>query len=380
MVALTYNSMIFKKKHPKTLKPEDIQDLYHDVRACAETVGLVYIEEAKIGITRQKRGKGFRFLNRRGKTITQDEVKERLVKLAVPPAWKDVWLCSNDKGHILATGVDEKGRKQYVYHPHWRQVRELLNFYRLMVFGEHLPKIRSVVKEQLGRRNLDKEQIRAIMIWLLDHTHIRVGNETYFEANESIGLSTLSKTNLTITGDKFSFFFMGKSHQEHLIEREDKQMASLLKRLMKHPGDRLFVTADGVAIDSSDINTYLQELTGEQISAKDFRTWGGTLAAFTYLKKRLNTDEKLETVVLEAIDQAAATLGNTRSVARAHYVHPHILAAYTSETFTDYFKKVQIKQVRGLGSSEVELLQFLELLFQAEFDVLRLRKELAKQK
>lgn len=372
MVAAT---MLFKKTVKKPLKAKDIQDLYHDVRACAQTVGLVYIEEEKTGITRERRGKGFRFLNRRGQTITQDEVKERLAKLAVPPAWTEVWLCPNEKGHIQATGVDEKGRKQYVYHPNWRHVRELLNFYRLMVFGEHLPTIRRAVKEQLTRRSLDKEQIRAIMIWLLDHTHIRVGNETYFEANESIGLSTLNTKHITITGEKISFSFVGKSHQEHLIEFEDKQMASLLKRLLKHPGKRLFVTADGENVASTDINQYLQDLTGEQISAKDFRTWGGTLAAFTYLKKRLDTDEKLETVALEAVDQAAETLGNTRSVARAHYVHPHVLETYTSETFADYYKKVKAKQIKGLYTSEVELLQFLEILFQAEFDVMRLKSD-----
>lgn len=374
--------MIFKKRttQPKDLRPQDIQDLYHDVRACAETVGLVYIEEAKIGLTRQKRGKGFRFLNRKGQTITQDEVKERLVRLSVPPAWTDVWLCPNEKGHILATGVDEKGRKQYVYHPHWRQVRELLNFYRLMNFGEHLPKVRGAIKEQLTRRSLDKAQIRAMMIWLIDRTHIRIGNEAYLEANESIGLTTMSKKNLTISGDTMSFEFMGKSHQDHLIQLEDKQMASLLKRLLKHPGERLFVTADGESIDSGDINQFLQDLSGEQISAKDFRTWGGTLAAFTYLKKRLNTDEKLETVVLEAVDAAAEALGNTRTVARAHYVHPHILEVYTNQTFATYYKKLKSRQVRGLFTSEVELLQFLELLFQDEFDVLRLKKELAKQK
>lgn len=353
---------------------QDIQVLYKDVRACAEAVGLVYIEEEKTGLTRQKSGRGFRFLNRRGKIIMQAEVKERLARLAVPPAWQDVWLCPSEKGHILATGIDDKGRKQYIYHPQWRQMRELLNFYRLMVFGEHLPKIRRSVNEQLGRRSLDHDQVLAIMIWLLDHTHIRVGNETYYEANESMGLTTLSKANLKISGDTMTFDFMGKSHQEHTIGLKDKTMASLMKRLLRNPGERLFVTRDGGTVDSANINNHLQDLTGEQISAKDFRTWGGTLAAFTYLKKRLDSDEGLEKVALEAIDQAAEALGNTRAVARAHYVHPHILETYTAETFGKYYKKVKPKQVRGLYSSEVELLQFLELLFKQEFDMLHMQE------
>lgn len=369
--------MIVMLRHPVTKMPTkaaDVQALYKDVRACAAAVGLVYIEEEKTGLSRRRSGKGFRFLNRRGQTITQAEVKERLAKLAVPPAWHDVWLCPTKQGHILATGIDEKGRKQYIYHPQWRQMRELLNFYRLMVFGEHLPKIRRSINEQLTRRSLDEDQIRAMLIWLLDHTHIRVGNETYYEANESMGLTTLSKKNLVISGDTMTFDFMGKSHQEHTIILKDKVMASLMKRLLRHPGERLFIDRDGKLVDSVNINAFLQEVTGEQITAKDFRTWGGTLAAFTYLKKRLNSDEKLEKVAIEAIDEAADTLGNTRAVARAHYVHPHILETYTSETFAKYYKKVKPKQVRGLYSGEVELLQFLELLFKKEFDILQVRQ------
>jgi DNA topoisomerase-1 len=355
------------------MKADQLQALYHDSLACAKLVGLEYVSDEIPGLTRQKAGKGWRFVDSKGNTVSQPEVRARLKSLAVPPAWQSVWFCESDQGHILVTGLDEKGRKQYMYHPRWRQLRELINFYRLMNFGTHLPKIRRNVDEHLARPDIDREQLLALMVWFLDHSYIRIGNESYYEANESIGLTTLRKKNVRVDGDTVTLDFRGKSGKDHLIELKDKTVAELITRLMKQPGEKLFQTRAIALLDPSDCNEYLQTLTEEQISAKDFRTWGGTLSAFTYLKKNRESAEAPEKVVLDAVDQAAETLGNTRSVARDHYVHPHILESFADDTFAKYYKQLKPRAVRGLYKSETEMLDFLDKLFQTEFDVLAVK-------
>ena len=358
----------------KTVKADQIQKLYKDNRACAETVGLVYIEDDQAGIGRERHGRGYSFSDAKGQLIADKDIRRRLIALAVPPAWQDVWLCPKDNGHILATGIDEKGRKQYIYHPDWRHVRELINFYRLMVFAKSLPAIRRSVDKQLKRRTFDDDQVLALMVWFLDHSYIRIGNETYFEANESIGLTTLEKRHVTVSGETITLDFRGKSGKDHIIKLNDRRVALIMKRLLTQPGKRLFRTPN-VNLSPNDCNEYLQRITGEQISAKDFRTWGGTLAAFSYLKKQLKSGEKPDKVTNQAIDEAADVLGNTRTVAKAHYVHPHILAAYTDKTFAKYYKQVWQKRMAGLHISESELLKFLEILFRTEFDLLQPRPE-----
>lgn len=355
------------------LKSDQLQALYHDGLACAKLVGLEYVSDEIPGLTRQKAGKGWRYMDSKGRTIEDEAVLDRLKALTVPPAWQSVWYCANDQGHILVTGLDEKGRKQYMYHPKWRQARELINFYRLMNFGTHLPRIRRDVTEQLAREELDRERLLALMVWFLDNSYIRIGNETYYEANDSIGLTTLRKRNVKVDGDTITLDFRGKSGKDHVIELKDQTVADLVVRLMKQPGEKLFQTRQIALLDPSDCNEYLQTLTAEQISAKDFRTWGGTLAAFTYLKKNRTSEEAPEKVVLAAVDEAAETLGNTRSVARDHYVHPHILESFADDTFVKYYKKLKPRAVKGLYKSETEMLDFLDKLFQTEFDVLAVK-------
>lgn len=357
------------------MKSSDIQTLYHDTQACAQLVGLTYVSEDAKGVTRQKSGTGFRYIDYQGRPLTDQEAKERIVALAVPPMWEQVWLCPTDNGHIQATGVDEKGRKQYIYHARWRKLRDLLKFYRMMSFGERLPVIRRDIREQLKRRSLDHAQLLALMLWFLDNSYIRIGNEAYYEENETIGLTTLRKENVSISEDIITLDFVGKSAKSHLINLKDAEAASVVRRLMKEKGEKLFTTEKVAVLTPTDCNEYLQELTGEQVSAKDFRTWGGTLAAFSYLKKHRDSEEKPASIAIQAIDLAADALGNTRNVAREHYVHPHILATYTDETFQDYYKQVKPKRVDGLYKDEVELLQFLEILFKKEFDLLPLKKD-----
>ncbi|MEI7819012.1 MAG: DNA topoisomerase IB [bacterium] len=352
------------------MKADQLQALYHDSPACAKLVGLTYITDDIPGSTRQKSGTGFSYIDKSGETIHDRQSRKRFKSLAVPPAWESVWFSEDEQGHILVTGLDEKGRKQYMYHPKWRKLRELINFYRLMSFGSLLPKIRRDVDEQLSRPDIDREQLLALMVWFLDNSYIRIGNETYFEENESIGLTSLRKKNVTVMNDVIRLEFMGKSHQDHLIELKNQPVADLITRLMKQPGEKLFQTRRVPLLDPTDCNQYLQTITEEQISAKDFRTWGGTLAAFTHLKKNRVSDEDPDKVVLDAVDQAAEVLGNTRSVARDHYVHPHILDSYSDETFAKYFSKLKPRRVKGLYTSETELLDFLDGLFKTEFDVL----------
>lgn len=369
---------------PATL--ETLNDLYSDAKTCAKLVGLNYIESETAGISRLKHGKGFTF-KLGDKAVTDKQVRQRIAELVIPPAWTDVWICPDATGHILVTGLDEKGRKQYIYHPKWRTMRDLIKFYRMIVFAMALPKIRKQIETNLRQRKLTQGKVIAAMLWILDNCYIRIGSDEYFKENESVGLTTLTDRNVVIAGNVVTLAFKGKSGKEQQITFENQQIAKLLDELRQVKGARLFryqdAAGDWQAVDSEDINRYLHELTGARISAKDFRTWGGTLMAFLHLIKTQELleawplakqvkDKKPEKVVVEAIDQAAAVLGNTRAVARSSYVHPHILAAYGSKNFVKYYDKAaKQRKVAGLDRNESDLLRFLEQLFAAEFELIK---------
>jgi DNA topoisomerase I len=361
----------------------DISALYEDTKACAKLVGLSYIEQEDIGFTRQKRGKGFTFLDDTGKPISESAIKERIAQLVIPPAWQEVWICPDDKGHILATGIDEKGRKQYLYHPKWRTMRDLIKFYRMIIFARALPKIRRTIDKDLSRSTIDRDKVIGVMLWLLDNTYLRIGNETYFTENDSVGLTTLSDKNLVVAGPVITLSFRGKSGKDHQITFENKQIATIIEQLITHRGARLFRYSVGTAhvnIEASHINSYLHEITGEHISAKDFRTWGGTLMAFNHLvvtaRKPAKKTPKPEKIVIEAVDAAANVLGNTRTVAKSSYVHPDILSTYSEKNFHTYYQAAQKKRtIPGLDKRETELLSFLEQLFEEEFDLLQDNKK-----
>lgn len=360
---------------PQTvLSVEDINELYTDNQKCAETAGLFYSSDDLPGYERRRHGKGFRFFDDQHKALTDKKIREQIDKLVIPPAWQEVWICPDPDGHILATGVDDKGRKQYIYHPKWRKIRDLLNFYRLMMFGEQLPGIRKHVEKQLRRRTFDREQALALMLWVLDNGYIRIGNDAYYEENDSVGLTTLTKKHVQVKGSVVSLAFIGKSHQEQTIELDDALVATLFRKLLALPGQRLFKISASETLDAEACNQYLRELASGDISAKNFRTWGGTLAAFKYLKSHLGSPRKNDQLVVKAVDKAAETLGNTRAVAKKHYVHPHILETFTRDTFGDYYKIIKKKRVAYLEPDEAELLAFLEVLFQKEFDLLQLTK------
>jgi DNA topoisomerase-1 len=361
----------------QTVSMQQLEQLYLDAAASADAIGLAYVSDTEPGIDRRRQGKGFCYLLD-GSTIDDKETTARLKALTIPPAWQDVWICADPAGHIQVTGRDEQGRKQYIYHQKWRAMRDLINFYRLLLFGRDLPKIRKTIEQQLQRRTWDKMQAMAAMLWLLDNGHMRIGNDVYFMERESIGLSTMLDSTVEISGAVMTYNFKGKSGKEQAFELEDKKVAQIVQRCKDVPGERLFQYYDEQhqpqPITSTDINDFLSDITQHKISAKDFRTWGGTVAAFDHLiaDHRKNTDKKPEKVVIEAVDKAAEELGNTRAIARKSYVHPHILETYGTKNFAKYYRRAQKQPSKKcLSKREVELLGFLEQLFETEFSLLK---------
>jgi DNA topoisomerase-1 len=351
-----------------------LQELHHDTQKCAKFIGLNYYTDESPGISRTKHGKGFTFVDQHNKTVTDKQIRNAINKLMIPPAWSQVWICPDPNGHIVATGIDEKGRKQYIYNEKWRAIRELINFYRLLTFGKHLPTTRKTIDEQLRRHTMDREQVLALVLWVLDHAYIRVGNESYFEQNESIGLTTMQKKHASVKGDTVTFEFRGKSGKDHNIQLKDARVARMVGELLKIPGARLFKVSSKEVIGASDLNEYLQTIAGTtNLSAKDFRTWGGTSAAFTHLKSSLDTELTADKVIIEAVDRAASVLGNTRAVAKAHYVHPHILDTFSNNDFGKYYRQIKVRERQYLDRTEAELLAYLEILFTKEFDLLSAR-------
>ena len=361
------------------MKLQDIDALYTDNQKCAEVIGLTYSSDELSGFTRAKHGTGFSFKDASGKTISDKKVKQQIDALVIPPAWQKVWISPELDGHILATGLDEKGRKQYIYHPQWRAMRDVLKFYRLIAFAACLPRIRKTIDTDLARPKLDYQKVMAVMLWLLDNIYIRIGNDTYYEQNESVGLTTLTDKHIVIAGPVMTLAFRGKSGKDHQITFEHKEVADTLAQLIKQKGDRLFryKTSDGLKnVESDDVNHHLQAITGQHVSAKDFRTWGGTLMAFNHLAETAALPEdktpKPEKVIVEAVDAAANVLGNTRTIAKASYVHPDILELYKRDDFEKYQKKAQAQRKKvGLDNRETELIYVLESLFAKEFRLLR---------
>ncbi len=322
---------------------------------------------ARPGIRRRRHGKGFGYRDAHGRPLSDQALKERILALAIPPAWQNVWICPDETGHIMAVGEDDRGRKQYIYHERWRELRDLLNFYRLINFAEQLPAVRAHVNHQLRRHTLDRDQVLAAMIRIIDTTAIRIGNEVYAEENDSFGLTTLTKRHVKVSGSTINLSFPAKSNKRAELTINDRQVARVITKLEQHRKRRLF-TVDGHVIESGEVNELLAQLTGEHITAKDFRTWRGTLAAFSHLEQTLGHSDDLERDVLAAADAASAVLGNTRTVARAHYIHPHVLSAYTDGTFRDHLDASTRHRQQLLDGRERDLLAFLKVALESDLD------------
>lgn len=354
---------------------DTLSQLYEDSKACAELVGLAYVSDDMPGLKRKRHGRGYTYLDEQDQTIRNKQLKKRITELAIPPAWQKVWICPVESGHILATGIDDKGRKQYIYHPKWQKARNLIKFYRLIHFAEALPDIRSTIGKDLQSTD-SRSRTLATMVWILDNLYIRIGNDIYFEENSSMGLSTLTKKTLTMEGPVANISFKGKSGKDIHLSFENKEIAKNLQKLMRLSGDRLFQYASDAGpptpLAAEDVNTYLRNITDTLVSAKDFRTWGGTLLAYIHIKNHLDSSKKDKKIEVEAVDRAAGVLGNTRSVARQSYVHPHLLEALTENTIKKHYQKVKArKSYYRLSKDESELLDLLKTLVKEEFELLQ---------
>jgi len=322
-----------RKLRHMAIDPQDPERL---LRSEVRAVGLTYVSDAQPGIRRLRQGKGFGYRDADGQYIRDREELQRIRTLAIPPAYVDVWICANPRGHLQATGRDARKRKQYRYHPRWRELRDHGKFDRVLAFGEALPGLRRRVRRDLALTGLPRTKVLALLVRLLDETLIRVGNESYARDNKSYGLTTLRSRHVRAERGRLRFAFRGKSGQEREVELSDKRLARIVRRVQQLPGQRLFQYVDDAGqqqpIDSGEVNDYLREACGKDVdafSAKDFRTWGGTVHAAGVLA-RTPLPEKggaraQRTALASGIKEVAAILGNTPAVCRASYIHPMIL-------------------------------------------------------
>ncbi|KPK04952.1 MAG: DNA topoisomerase I [Betaproteobacteria bacterium SG8_39] len=302
--------------------------------ASARAAGLRYVTDASPGIRRRGAGKGFIYLDPQGRRISDRKTIERIKKIVIPPAWNDVWICPSPQGHIQATGSDAKRRKQYRYHPKYRAVRDETKFERVLKFSKVFPKLRRRVERDLRRPGVDRRKMFAVVVYLLETTLIRVGNEEYARDNESYGLTTLQDHHAEVEGGRITFAFPGKSGVDHAISFSDHRLARIIQRCQDLPGEQLFKYEDDEgglqSIDSGDINAYLAEITGGDFTAKDVRTWAGTVLAAAALRDFgvAHSKREAERNIRRALDQVARHLGNTRAVCLHYYVHPMVLKKY----------------------------------------------------
>jgi DNA topoisomerase I len=305
-----------------------------DPEASAEEAGLVYVSDTAAGVRRRRVGKGFSYLDPDGAPIRDPKRLAWFKRLAIPPAWTDVWVCANARGHLQATGRDARGRKVYRYHPRWRQVRDDFKFEHMIAFARALPAIRKRVAKDLRRAELPREKVLAAIVSLLEQTRIRVGNEEYARENRSFGLTTLRDRHAKVRGARMVFTFEGKAGREHTVPLTDRRLAKIVKRCRELPGQVLFQYLDDdgrrTSVSSDDVNSYLTEITGKDFTAKDFRTWAGTLVAAQELARiaALDAQSQGKKDIVRAIEQVGESLGNTPAVSRNSYVHPAVTDAY----------------------------------------------------
>ncbi len=314
--------------------PEPVVDPVKSARAA----GLHYVTDTAPGIRRKRAGKGFSYIGLDGRPIRDPRELARIKALGIPPAYTDVWICPDPLGHLQATGRDAKGRKQYRYHPRWREVRDETKYERMLAFGQALARIRERTDRDLARPGMPREKVLATVVKLLEKTLIRVGNEEYAQKNHSFGLTTMRDDHVAIEDSRLRFKFRGKSGKEWEIGIKDRRLARIVRRSKEIPGYELFqyLDDDGEhrAIDSGDVNEYLREITGQDFTAKDFRTWAGTVLCSLALQEfeAFDSDTQAKKNVVEAIKRVSERLGNTPAVCRKSYIHPAILDSYLDGT------------------------------------------------
>lgn len=342
----------------RRLKPAQIEQLVANPIKAARAADLVYVTDKKPGISRKKRGKTFTYILN-NKLVKDEDQLERIKKLAIPPAWESVWICSLPHGHLQATGLDALKRKQYRYHQLWTQIRNQTKYFRLYEFGRALPQIRNRLRKDLAKPGLPKEKVLALVVKLMELTNIRIGNNAYEKLYGSFGLTTLKDRHVKINGNKIEFFFKGKKGISHRINIRSKRFARLVKQCRDIPGKDLFQYIDETgnhhAIDSGSVNNYIKEISGKDFTAKDFRTWAGStlaLLAFKELGDASTTKEVQKKIVL-ALNGVSELLGNTRTVCKKYYVHPSILKLYENNTLSGYLSKLEsLKASKSLMAEE----------------------------
>jgi DNA topoisomerase I len=333
------------RNQPPPVPVGDEMEIITDPVESAKAAGLRYVSDENPGIRRRRVGKGFAYTAADGMRLSDAATLARIKSLAIPPAWKDVWICPRPNGHIQATGRDEKGRKQYRYHPRWHEVRDETKYTRMIAFAAALSKIRERTAQDLAIPGLPREKVLATVVQLLEKTLIRVGNEEYARGNKSYGLTTMRNRHVAVSGSTLHFAFRGKSGVRHSIDVENRCLARVVARLQELPGQELFQYIDEggqrQTIDSSDVNEYLREITGQDFTAKDFRTWAGTMLATLALQEfeAFDSQTQARKNIVRAIETVAERLGNTPSVCRKCYVHPAVLDAYLDGSMLDTIKQ-----------------------------------------
>ncbi|WP_316747393.1 DNA topoisomerase IB [Pedobacter gandavensis] len=335
--------------------------------------GLVYLTDAKPGIYRKGKPGNFHYEDKEGNSIVASSDLERIQQLVLPPAWMEVWICPRKNGHLQATGIDQAGRKQYRYHAAWTSRRSDRKYFRLLDFGKALPAAQKKIARDLRRREMDERKVLAICIQLMLKTLIRVGNSTYEQLYGSYGLSTLKNKHVKINGNRLKLSFTGKKGVQQELNLTDKTLARMVQKCKEIPGQDLFqyytVGKERRAVDSGKLNDYIREVTGDDFTAKDFRTWGGTLEAMRQLAVSAAEDSDVEKpkkkVIVEVLDRVAAKLGNTRAVCKSAYVYPVLLEAFENDQLGKYLKRINVAELdtaAGIKLQEKVLMQFLKAM------------------
>lgn len=342
-----------------------------DYSKAAKVADLTYVNDKEPGINRLKKGKGFVYIYDK-KPLSDASQIERIRKLAIPPAWTNVWICSKENGHIQATGFDIRGRKQYRYHAMWNTLRNETKFHRLYEFGKVLPSIRLKLEEDLAKKELSEEKVLATVVSLMERTYIRIGNDEYEKLNGSYGLTTLKDSHVKIDGDKVLFSFKGKKGIDHKITLKNKRLAKMVKQCRDIPGKELFQYYDHEgnrhSIDSGMVNRYIKDASAGDFTAKDFRTWAGTLNIIRAFKSigESESETDCKKKIVAALDEVSKQLGNTRTVCKKYYVHPGIIKLYEEKNLLKYLSELdkieQPDDLAGLTSEERVLMKILKQL------------------
>jgi DNA topoisomerase-1 len=327
---------------------------------------LHYVNDNTPGITRHRAGKGFTYRDSAGNLIRDAATRARIKTLGIPPAWENVWICADPLGHIQATGRDARGRKQYRYHPDWQTSQEASKYERMVAFGQALPALRAQVEQDLAQPGLSRSKVLAAVVRLLETTLIRVGNKEYARTNESYGLTTMLDDHVTINGTSVTFAFRGKSGKDHHVTIRDRRLANIVRRCQELPGQHLFQFIDDAgdvqSIGSADVNAYLKEITGQTFTAKDFRTWAGTLLATQTLSEigPCTSTSQGRRNVSQAIRQVASRLGNTPAICRKSYVYPVVVEAYLTGTLIATLEACAAEPCEGQEIGEARMLAWLQ--------------------